>query len=141
MELVLMGYKTFKSKPKMIGDQEVTNRITADYFESTLLKIDILIVNRTEISCSYIIKRTEYVIGVDTCNASGSVTVYLPYASGSVNGRTYIIKDEGGMSDTKPIIIDTQNGDTVDGQDCVYIESPYASLNIYTNGIDKWYIY
>ena len=136
-----MGYKTFKSKPKMIGDQEVTNRVTADYFESTLLKIDSLIVSRIEISSSYIIKRTEYVIGVDTCNASGSVTVSLPYASGSVNGRTYIIKDEGGMSDTKPIIIDTQNGDTVDGQGCVYIESPYASLNIYTNGIDKWYIY
>lgn len=136
-----MGYKTFKSKPKMIGDQQITNRVTADYFESTLLKIDGLIVSRTVVSSSYIIKRTEYFIGIDTSNASSSVGIFLPYASGSVNGRTYIIKDEGGMADTKPIRIDTQNGDTVDGQDCVYIESPYASLNIYTNGIDKWYIY
>ena len=136
-----MGYKTFKSKPKMIGDQQVTNRVKADFFESTLLKVDGLIVNRTIVSSSYIIKLTEYFIGVDTQNASGSITLSLPYASGSVNGRTYIIKDEGGMADTKSIIIDTQNGDTIDGEDTVIIESPYASLNIYTNGNNRWFIY
>jgi hypothetical protein len=141
MELVLMGYKIFKSKPKMIGDQQVTNRITADYFESTLLKIDSLIVNRTVISSSYIMGRTEYFIGVDTYNATSSVTISLPFASGSVNGRTYIIKDEGGMANTKNIILDTQNGDTVDGQDILVIDSPYASLNVYTNGNNKWFIY
>lgn len=136
-----MGYKTFKSIPKMIGDQPVTNRVKADFFESTLIKVDGLIVNRTIVSSSYVIKRTEYFIGVNTQTASGSLTISLPFASGSVNGRTYIIKDEGGMADTKQIIIDTQNGDTIDGEDIVTIDSPYASLNIYTNGIDKWYIY
>lgn len=136
-----MGYKTFKSKPKMVGDQQVTNRVKADFFESTLIKVDGLIVNRTIVSSSYVIKRTEYFIGVDTQTASGSVTISLPFASGSVNGRTYIIKDEGGMADTKQIIIDTQNGDTVDGEDIAVIESPYASFNIYTNGVDKWFIY
>ena len=50
-----MGYKTFKSKPKMIGDQPVTNRVKADFFESTLIKVDGLIVNRTVISSSYVI--------------------------------------------------------------------------------------
>lgn len=136
-----MGYKTFKSKPKMVGDQEVTNRVKADFFESTLVKVDGLIVNRTTISSSYVIKRTEYFIGVDTHSTSGSITISLPFASGSVNGRTYIVKDEGGMADTKNILIDTQNGDTIDGEDVVIIESPYASVNIYTNGIDKWFIY
>jgi hypothetical protein len=136
-----MGYKAFKSKPKMVGDQEVTNRIKADYFESTLVKVDGLIVNRTIVSSSYVIKRTEYFIGVDTVNTTGSITISLPYASGSVNGRTYIIKDEGGMAETKPIIIDTLNGDTIDGIDTVTIESPYASLNIYTDGNSRWFIY
>ena len=136
-----MGYKTFKSIPKFVGDQEVTNRIKADYFESTLVKVDGLIVNRTIVSSSYVIKRTEYFIGVDTINTTGSITISLPYASGSVNGRTYIIKDEGGMAETKPIIIDTLNGDTIDGVDTVTIESPYASLNIYTDGNSRWFIY
>ena len=136
-----MGYKTFKSIPKMVGDQQVTNRVKADYFESTLVKVDGLIVNRTIVSSSYVIKRTEYFIGVDTLNATGSIKISLPYASGSVNGRTYIIKDEGGMAETKPIIIDTLNGDTIDGEDTVIIESPYASVNIYTDGNSRWFIY
>ncbi len=141
MESILMGYKTFKSKPKMVGDQQVTNRVKADFFESTLVKVDGLIVNRTIVSSSYTIKRTEYFIGVDTMNATGSITISLPYASGSVNGRTYIIKDEGGMADTKPIIINTLNGDTIDGERAITVESPYASLNIYTDGEYRWFVY
>jgi len=141
MESILMGYKTFKSKPKMVGDQQVTNRVKADYFESTLFKVDGLIINRTIVSSSYVIRKTEYFIGVDTINTTGSITISLPFASGSVNGRTYIIKDEGGMAETKPIVIDTQNGDTIDGEDTIVIESPYASLNIYTDGNSRWFIY
>lgn len=136
-----MGYKTFKSKPKMVGDQPVTNRVKADFLESTLLKIDGLIINRTIISSSYNIKRTEYFIGVHTENAASSIILNLPNASGSVNGRTYIIKDEGGMADTYPIIINTSNGDRIDGEDTIRIESPYASLNLYTDGLHKWFIY
>jgi len=141
MEFVLMGYKTYKSIPKMVGDQQVTNTIKADFLESTLLKIDGLIINRTIISSSYNIKRTEYFIGVHTENAASSITLTLPNASGSVNGRTYIIKDEGGMADTYPIIVNTSNGDRIDGEDTIRIESPYASLNLYTDGFHKWFIY
>jgi hypothetical protein len=141
MESILMGYKTFKSKPKMVGDQQVTNRVRADFFESTLIKVDGVIVSITIISSSYSIKRTEYFIGVHTENAACSITLTLPNASGSVNGRTYIIKDEGGMADTYPIIINTSNGDRIDGEDTITIESPYASLNLYTDGFHKWFIY
>ena len=125
----------------MVGDQTVTNRVKADYFESTLIKVDGLIINRTIISSSYAIKRTEYFIGVHTENAASSIILTLPNASGSVNGRTYIIKDEGGMADTYPIIINTLNGDRIDGEDSIRIESPYASLNLYTDGLHKWFIY
>jgi hypothetical protein len=141
MELVLMGYKTYKSTPKFIGDQQVTNAIKADFVETNLLKIDGLIINRTVVSSSYSIKRNEYFIGVHTENAACSITLTLPNASGSVNGRTYIIKDEGGMADTYPIVINTLNGDIVDGEDTFTIDSPYASLNLYTDGFHKWFIY
>ena len=57
MEFVLMGYKTYKSIPKMVGDQQVTNTVKADFLETTLLKIDGLIINRTVVSSSYAIKR------------------------------------------------------------------------------------
>ena len=136
-----MGYKTYKSTPKFVGDQQVTNTIKADFVETTLLKIDGLIINRTIVSSSYSIKRNEYFIGVHTENAASTITLTLPNASGSVNGRTYIIKDEGGMADTYPIIINTLNDDIVDGEDTFIIESPYASLNLYTDGLHKWFIY
>ena len=142
MELILMGYKTFKSKPKMIGDQPVTNRVKADFLESTLMKVDGLIINRTVISSSYVMRRTEYFIGIDTHNATGSVIISLPFASGSVNGRTYIIKDEGGMADINTITISCSiNGQTLDSYPQIIIESPYSAINIYCNGLDKYFIY
>ena len=37
--------------------------------------------------------------------------------------------------------INTLNGDIVDGEDTFTIDSPYASLNLYTDGLHKWFIY
>jgi hypothetical protein len=45
------------------------------------------------------------------------------------------------MADTYPIVINTLNGDIVDGEDTFTIDSPYASLNLYTDGLHKWFIY
>ena len=136
-----MGYKTFKSKPKMIGDQPVTNRVKADFLESTLMKVDGLIINRTVISSSYDLRFTSYFIGVDTQSATGSITINLPSASGSVAGRTFLIKDEMGNCNNNNIVLQPSGSDTVDGQSSITIDSPYASLNLYTDGLSRWFIY
>ena len=136
-----MSYKYSKSKAVILGTDTLINQVNTGLLTASVVSVQSKILNRTVISSSYVMRRTEYFIGIDTHNATGSVIISLPFASGSVNGRTYIIKDEGGMADTKNIIIDTQNGDTIDGQDILVVDSPYASLNVYTNGNNKWFIY
>ena len=45
------------------------------------------------------------------------------------------------LKDINNIIIQASGSNTVDGFNAVYIESPYASMNVYTDGISKWFIY
>ena len=137
-----MGYKVFKSTPITLGDQIVTEpRINLGFVSASLIKADGTILNRIEVTGTYTINHAQYFIGVQTHIITSSVHIYLPKAETSTDGRTFIIKDEGGMSDTNNIIVHIVNGDTVDGEQFVIIESPYASLNVYTDGVNRWFVY
>lgn len=137
-----MGYKVFKSTLFTLGDQVVTEpRINLGFVSASLIKADGTILNRIEVTGTYTINHAQYFIGVQTHLLTSSVHIYLPKAESSTDGRTFIIKDEGGMSDTNNIILHIVNGDTVDGEIFVTIESPYASLNVYTDGVNRWFVY
>lgn len=137
-----MGYKIFKSTPIAIGDQLITEpRTNLGFVSASLVKADGTILNRIEVTGTYNINHQQYFIGVQTHVLTSSVHIYLPKAETSTDGRTFVIKDEGGMADTNNIIVHITNSDTIDGEQYVIIESPYASLNIYTNGNNKWFIY
>ena len=137
-----MGYKIFKSTPIEVGDQIITDpRTNLGFISASLLKADGTILNRIQVTGTYNINHHQYFIGVQTQMLTSSVCIYLPKAETSTGGRTYIIKDEGGMSDTNNIIVHVTNHDTIDGERSVIIESSYGSLNIYTDGVNRWFIY
>ena len=137
-----MGYKVFKSTPITLGDQLITEpRTNLGFVSASLIKAEGTILNRIEVTGTYSINHAQYFIGVQTQMLTSSVCVYLPKAETSTDGRTYIIKDEGGMSDTNNIIVHVTNHDTIDGERSVIIESSYGSLNIYTDGVNRWFIY
>lgn len=132
----------YKSTPITLGDQSITEpRTNLGFVSASLLKADGTILNRIQITGTYNINHAQYFIGVQTHLLTSSVHIYLPKAESSTGGRTFIIKDEGGMSDTNNIILHIVNGDTVDGETFVTIESPYASLNVYTDGVNRWFVY
>ena len=137
-----MGYKMFKSTPITLGDQIISEpRTNLGFISASLLKADGTILNRVEVTGNYLVNHHQYFIGVQTQNLTCSAYVYLPKAETSTNGRTYIVKDEGGQSDINNIIVHVTNHDTIDGERFVIIDSPYASLNIYTDGVDRWFVY
>lgn len=136
-----MAYKYSKSKPTVLGESAPMNVINTQLVSASILLADSKILNRTSISSSFYINHSNYYIGVDTQNATGSVVVYLPRASGSVSGRTYTIKDESGNCNNNLIIVEPTNGNTIDGLNNVILDSPYASLNVYTDGVSRWFIY
>lgn len=136
-----MAYKYSKSKPTVLGESAPMNVINTQLVSASILLADSKILNRISISSSFYINHSNYYIGVDTQNATGSVVVYLPRASGSVSGRTYTIKDESGNCNNNLIIVEPTNGNTIDGLNNVILDSPYASLNVYTDGVSRWFIY
>lgn len=96
--------------------------------------------SRVEISASYSITTTDYYIGVNTAENGNPITVSLPSASLMQDGQSYVIKDEGGQANSKNVSISGAGSDTIDGQNIVVLESPYASIHLYCNGSNKYFI-
>ena len=80
-------------------------------------------------------------IAVQTTTINNASTMTLPSAATLRDGQSFVIKDEQGSANNFNIQISTVGSDTIDGQDNVFIESPYGAINLYTNGSDKFFIY
>jgi hypothetical protein len=110
-------------------------------FSSSILSVaGGLKLNRIGVNSSYIASTTDYYIGVDTSENANPITVGLPSASLLQDGQTYVIKDEGGHAEAKNVSIAAAGSDTIDGQNTIVLESPYAAIQLYCNGISKYYI-
>ena len=108
-------------------------------FQNNILSINGgLTLSRRETNSSITLSTTDYYIGVDTANNPVSLT--LPGAQSLNNGQTYVVKDEGGAASTNNITIQASGSETIDGQNSVILESPYASIQLYCNGVNKFYI-
>ena len=81
----------------------------------------------------------DYYIGMDSTAAA--VELRLPDAAVLTDGHTYIVKDEGGEAGTNNITILASGSQTIDGENSLVLESPYASLSLYCNGFDRYYVY
>lgn len=136
-----MSYKYSKSRTTALGTQTLINKVSTGLLTASIVAAESKILSRVTTSSSYSINHSMYFIGADTLNATGSVNITLPNASGSISGRAYVIKDETGAADINNVIIQTSNSDTIDGTNQIIIESPYASINLYTDGISRWFIY
>ena len=74
-------------------------------------------------------------------SASSDLDIRLPDASDLSAGQTYVLKDEEGTAITYNIAISGSGSQTIDGQNFVLLESPFAAIHLYTNGSDKFFIY
>ena len=95
---------------------------------------------RNVVADDYTIKDVDYLIGIQSNTLSNSITLTLPGADSLLNGQTFIVKDEGGAIDTYPVTVSCAVGDLIDGQNKVVLTSPYASIQIYCNGNNKFFI-
>ena len=95
---------------------------------------------RKVVADDYTIKDQDYLVGIQSDTLTSSITLTLPAATNLLNGQTFVIKDEGGAAHTYPVTIACAGDDVVDGTNQVVLESPYASIQIYCNGIGKYFI-
>lgn len=77
----------------------------------------------------------EQVIFADT--SSGSLTVTLASAD-LLDGNEIVIADSGGSASTNSITVNTESGETIDGQSSIEINSEYGAQRISSDG-SNWY--
>lgn len=94
---------------------------------------------RTTVSDNYTVTTLDYFVGADS--SAGALSLTLPSAASVMSGQTFVVKDEGGAAGSKPITIAASGGDTIDGSNSVVLRSPYASIQLYCNGSNKYFIY
>jgi len=109
-------------------------------FKNNVLQINgTMALSRRAISTNSTASSTDYIIGMDT--SGGAIGLELQKANTLAGGQILIIKDEGGGADTNNITINASGSDKIDGQNFVVLESPYASIQLFCNGTDKYFIY
>lgn len=74
-------------------------------------------------------------------SASVAIDLRLPSANQYKNGQYFTIKDEAGNANNYNITIKASGSQTIDGESAIVLESPFASVNLYSNGVDKFFIY
>ena len=88
--------------------------------------------NRRTTTSTITASLTDYYIGTDT--SSDVLSIRLPDAA-------YVVKDEAGTANTNNVTILASGSQTIDGQNSVVLESPFASIQLYCNGTNKYFIY
>ena len=109
-------------------------------FDGTKLSVQGgLIHKRRAVTTTTTAANDDYYLGV---SASSTVTINLPNASTLTAGQTFVIKDEAGsLSDSVVINLTPAGGQTIDGESTLSLNSPFAAINIYTDGATKYFIY
>jgi len=96
--------------------------------------------NRVSVASNYSVLKSDYYVGINTASPSAIITASLPNASTLNSGQTFVFKDEGGAANSYNIVISASSGQTIDNQNKVILESPYASLTLYSDGSSKFFI-
>ena len=95
--------------------------------------------NRRTLSAVATASSADYFLGLDS--SAGAFAIELADAAAMTNGQTVVLKDEGGVANTNNITVYASASQTIDGQNSIVLESPHASIQLYCNGVDKYYIY
>tara|TARA_Y100000592_G_scaffold94279_1_gene158799 strand:+ start:5686 stop:6783 length:1098 start_codon:yes stop_codon:yes gene_type:complete len=78
------------------------------------------------------------IIGV---SGAAAIDIRLPSAGDYTAGQHFTVKDESGAANSKNITIRTSGSQTIDGSTSIILESPFAAVNIYSDGTSKFFIY
>ena len=91
---------------------------------------------RRVISVNATASASDRIIGV---TSTGSIEIKLSPAQNLTAGQYITIKKE--VNSNNQVTISTSGSQTIDGVGSVMLESPYAALNVYTDGVSSYFIY
>ena len=147
--LVVTGGVDFRNDLDVSGETTVTKLTASTYVSastyygdgSNLTNLSVSTFTRTEVTTvTYTVATSDYYVGTNYTGSGGS-TLTLPSAGTMNSGQTIIIKDESGQAATYNIVINAASGETIDGQSSQTIESNYGAISLYSDGVDKYFIF
>ena len=94
--------------------------------------------SRTAVTATITASVSSAILGV---SGTAAIDIRLPSAGDYSAGQTFIVKDESGAANTKNITIRASGSQKIDGASSIVLEAPFAAVNIYSNGTDKFYVY
>ncbi len=94
--------------------------------------------SRRAVSSNVTASTDDAILGV---SGAAAIDIRLPSAGDYDSGQYFTIKDESGAADIKNITIRTSGSQLIDGNASVVLESPYAAINLYSDGASKFFIY
>lgn len=97
-----------------------------------------IVFSRTAVTSTITASVSSAILGV---SASSALQIRLPSAGDYEAGQYFTVKDEAGNSNTNNITILTTGAETIDGQSSIILESPFAAVNLYSDGTSKFFIY
>lgn len=80
---------------------------------------------------------SDFIIGV---TGSGTMILTLPSASVAGPGTLFIIKDEN-LTRVSPIVVSASSGDLIEGDIDFPVSGSGPAINVYSNGIDQWFVF
>ena len=87
----------------------------------------------------YTVATTDFFVGTNSTQSPFQVT--LADAAELSDGQMIVIKDEGGNASSNNITVAASGSQTIDGKNSVVLESPYAAIQLYCNGVDKYFVF
>tara|TARA_R110000787_G_scaffold229960_2_gene337490 strand:+ start:342 stop:1085 length:744 start_codon:yes stop_codon:yes gene_type:complete len=109
-------------------------------FSGSVLKINGgLKLNRRLISSTVTASVNDYFIGLNS--SGGSFEIRLLAAANLASGQMLVVKDENGNLNSNNVIIRASGSQTIDGQNSLVLESSNASVQLYCDGVSKYFIF
>ena len=109
-------------------------------FSSNVLRIGGgLKLKRRSLSSTATASADDYFIGVNS--SGGAFEIRLLGAQTLADGQTMVFKDEAGSANVNNVTILASGSQTIDGQNSIVLESSNASLQLYCDGISKYFIF
>lgn len=131
-----IGSLQFRVDNPISNEISGTTKVSYSINDNSLTINGGLVHSRVSVSSSHTASSENYIIGV-----SAVPTNILFNATDFSAGQTLIVKDESGQaSSATSVILNPSGSQTIDGAPAIYLESPYGSVFLYTDGSD-WFVY
>jgi len=114
------------------GDGSINGEANLTFDGNTLVISAGLVLKRRSVTSTTTASATDYYL---------AIRVRLPDASTLTEGQTFVLKDELGTSQAHNVAISASGDQTIDGNNFILLNSPFAAIHLYTNGSNGYFIY